>query len=573
MADDRRTGERADAPGTLTRLIEEVVKGAASAPEGDAGLERLRPGLLIGRYELLREVGRGGFGVVWEARDRELGRTVAFKALRVGGEASREKRLLAEAEVAARLSHPNIVTVLDVGRSEHGVHLVQEFLTGAPLSKRLSEGRLPLREALRIATELARGLAHAHAHGVVHRDLTPGNVQLCDDGQVKLLDLGMAAALGRRKLDGGTPAYMAPEQAEAAPEDERTDVYALGALLYRMLTGVAPVTTDAAGLHRSASRGLEVPEAPALATLVEAMLARAPTERPRDAQVVLEALQEISEALPRSLSGPSRARVRPPPRARWITTGVAAGLFAAALIGLPAALWLRGAPGKAGAEGAAPLVLAASSALLPCTWKQVHRVDFDAPVPGARWRNGDFKQQGLATRDGRGAWLQASDWNQLILPAGAKRPDLFAVEASFLAPPVTDQAVSVTLHVYGDPAGPIDHTSSDVIHGRGLVLIEAPGSPPRFEWGVPDGVNTRTVSSKGTLPATFTGRWRTLRLEGSRSRCWLRASLDGQPLVLETGACDLEGGSMILTGGGAAYVSANVLWREFRISEGDAGCQ
>ncbi|MBK9516773.1 MAG: serine/threonine protein kinase [Anaeromyxobacter sp.] len=576
MADERRPGgEPPGAPGTLTRLIEDVVRGAPDPARGAAWTDGLRSGTVIGRYELLREVGRGGFGVVWEARDRELGRTVAFKALRVRGEASRERRLLAEAEVAARLSHPNIVTVLDVGRGEHGVHLVQEFLTGATLSKRLAEGRLPLREALRVAVALARGLAHAHAHGVVHRDLTPGNVQLCDDGQVKLLDLGMAAALGRRKLEGGTPAYMAPEQAEAAPEDERTDVYALGVLLYRMLAGVAPQEADAAGRARSASRGIEVAEAPALGALVEAMLARAPTERPRDAAVVLEALQEIQEALPRSTSGPSRVRVRPAPRVRWVTAGVAAGLAAAALIGLPAALWLRGGgpPAEAAAATVAPLVLAASSALLPCTWKQVHRVDFDTPVPGARWRNGEFKEQGLATRDGRGAWRQASDWNQLILPAGQRRPDVFAVEASFLAAPVTDHAVTVTLHAYGDPAGPIDHTSSDVVHGRGIVLLQAPGNPPRFEWGIPDGVNTRMVSAKGTLPAPFTGRWRTLRIEGSRSRCWLRASLDGQPLVIETGACDLEGGSFVLTAGGAAYVSADVLWREFRLSEGDSGCQ
>ncbi len=140
MADDRPPpGGPAEPPGTLTRLIEEVVRGAADQVEREAE-SSLRPGLLIGRYELLREVGRGGFGVVWEARDRELGRTVAFKALRVSGEAARERRLLAEAEVAARLSHPNIVTVLDVGRSEHGVYLVQEFL---PTSRPVRPGPPP----------------------------------------------------------------------------------------------------------------------------------------------------------------------------------------------------------------------------------------------------------------------------------------------------------------------------------------------------------------------------------------------------------------------------------------------
>ncbi len=575
MADDRRAGDRADAPGTLTRLIEEVVKGASSAPEEGVGLERLRSGLLIGRYELLREVGRGGFGVVWEARDRELGRTVAFKALRVGGEAAREKRLLAEAEVAARLSHPNIVTVLDVGRSEHGVHLVQEFLTGAPLSKRLSEGRLPLREALRIATELARGLAHAHAHGVVHRDLTPGNVQLCDDGQVKLLDLGMAAALGRRKLDGGTPAYMAPEQAEAAPEDERTDVYALGALLYRMLTGVAPVSTDAAGRQRSASRGLEVPEAPALAALVEAMLARAPTDRPRDAQVVLEALQEISEALPRSLSGPSRVRVRPPPRARWITTGVMAGLLAAALLGLPAALWFRGAGPAQGAAAGAParLILAGTSAQTSCEWKEVFRTDFDSDKVKLAWRNGDYFGQELRKVDGVPVWFMGADWNQLWVPIGDVKPDVFAVHATFFVPPGGEFDAGAALEIFTDPVGPMHWSTSDQVHGGGIALQELPGRPPSFAWQFPSGSKTARTEYRGTLEGSFTGKWRTLRIEGSRSGGWLRASLDGHPIVVDVGARDLEGRHICLTGGTTSYHQANVMWKHLRVLEGGPGCR
>ena len=577
MADDRRSTGTRDAPGTLTSLIEEVVRGAgdgAGREGGGAWTDGMRSGTVIGRYELIREVGRGGFGVVWEARDRELGRTVAFKALRARGEVAREKRLLAEAEVAARLSHPNIVTVLDVGRSEGGVYLIQEFLSGVSLARRLAEGRLPLREALRVAVEVARGLAHAHAHGVVHRDLTPGNVQLCEDGQVKVLDLGMAAALGRRKVEGGTPAYMAPEQAEGAPEDERTDVYALGVLLYRLLTGVPPVKADASGRPRFASRGLEVPEAPALATLVEAMLARAPTGRPRDAQVVLEALLEIEAALPRGSGGSSRVRVRPPPRTRWVTTGALAGLLAAGVLGVPTALLIgvgRAQPSAPAPAAPQERIFVSSSTLLPCTWRPILNLDLTGPQPELRWRNGKLGEQGPGRRGGRGAWLQSSDWNQLFIPLGAARPDVFQVKASFL-PPSDGRSFYASVHVFGDPTGPLDTTSSDVDHGRGILFTQAPDRAPGFKLGVPQGIHTMLDLAQGSLPGTLVGRWHTITIEGSRSRCWLRVLLDGAPLLLDVGACDLVGGSVVLGSNGDPYVPAEVYWRDFILSEGQPSC-
>jgi len=283
-------------PGALSALLEEL---AAPAAPGDAGPnQELRPGMVVGRFELVRELGRGGFGVVYEARDRELGRLVAFKAVAAGGRAgTRQERLLREAEAAARLSHPNIVTLHDVGRSAHGPYLVLELLRGETLADRLQRGRLSVREALRIAIAVARGLAHAHARGVVHRDLTPGNVFLCEDGQVKVLDLGLAHVFGARKVEGGTAAYMAPEQERGAPEDERTDVFALGAILYRALVGDAPPRGDATRLPRPSL--LEVPDLPALADLLAAMMAPDPVHRPRDAEAVLAALEGLKRELSR----------------------------------------------------------------------------------------------------------------------------------------------------------------------------------------------------------------------------------------------------------------------------------
>jgi len=259
------------APGALTALLRELAGSPETKQEGSWG-DALVAGASIGRFQLVREVGRGGFGVVWEARDLQLGRSVAFKAVRAGGrEDLREERLLREAEAAARLSHPNLVTLHDVGSTPQGAYLVMELLRGQTLAERLLLGAVAPREAVRIATEVARGVAHAHAEGVIHRDLKPANVFLCEDGRVKVLDFGLAHAFGRRRAEGGTSGYMAPEQAEGAPEDERTDVYALGVILFELLTGGRPAP----------GASLEVPGAPALGPLVARMLERRPVDRPR----------------------------------------------------------------------------------------------------------------------------------------------------------------------------------------------------------------------------------------------------------------------------------------------------
>ncbi len=323
-------------PGTLTSLLEELVRDRRRGRDGDE--ERtIQAGTVVGRFEIVREIARGGFGVVYEAKDRELGRRVAFKVLRVqGGREVVEERLFNEAEAAARLSHPNVVTLYDLGWSEYGPYLVLELLQGETLAQRLAHGRVPLREAVRIGHEIAKGLAHAHSHGVVHRDLTPGNVFLCEDGQVKLLDLGMAYAFGHRKTEGGTPACMAPEQRRGAPEDERTDVFALGVLLHRMLAGDFPfpeIGTKPPG--RQLPPALEVPDEPGLGDLVARMLAFDPVERPRNAGEVLPTLAAFRTELERAPPRDQAVRVRK--RAPWrlaslvITGGLIIGAVAAYL--------------------------------------------------------------------------------------------------------------------------------------------------------------------------------------------------------------------------------------------------
>ncbi len=333
-------------PGTLTALLQEIAAAPGEA-QGGAWESVLRPGAVVGRFELVRELGRGGFGVVWEARDRELGRPVAFKAVRAGGKAAaREERLLREAEAAARLSHPNIVTLFDVGRAEQGPYLVLELLRGQTLATRLKQGPLPVADALRVAVEVAKGLAHAHGEGVVHRDLKPENVFLCEDGQVKVLDLGMAHAFGRRKADGGTAAYMAPEQMAGAPEDERTDVFALGLMLFEMLSGKLPFPDTKALASSTPAPLIETPEAPGIGDLLERMLAKEPVRRPRDGGSVQEALSSIRDAPARAGPAPAPVRVR-----RRLPTlavmGIPAALLGAVLAGV-LSFYPRLRPGPSG---------------------------------------------------------------------------------------------------------------------------------------------------------------------------------------------------------------------------------
>lgn len=294
------TGPRGD----LSALVAEL----ARAPERDlaeAWERSLRPGEVVGRFEILRELGRGGFGVVFEARDLELGRRVAFKAIRPGLRArdpGRESLLRREAEAIARLQHPGLVTLFDLGQCDRGPYLVLELLEGETLAERLRSGPLALREAVRIALEVARALAHAHAHGVLHRDLKPSNVFLATGGAVKVLDFGLAHVFGAGGPAGsGTPGYMAPEQVAGGAEDERTDVHALGVLLHELLAPRgegAPTAPDLAARPDAARPLLDAPRVPAaLAALAARMVAPDPAARPASAGAVVRELERIAAAL------------------------------------------------------------------------------------------------------------------------------------------------------------------------------------------------------------------------------------------------------------------------------------
>ncbi len=291
------------APGAITALLEEL---AATPDIWGPQREVLAPGDVVAdRFELAREIGRGGFGVVLEAWDRQLSRRVAFKVLRPAPRTRADLQtssLLEEAEVAAQLQHPNIITVFDVGSCEAGPYLILELLRGETLAVRLERGPLPAREAVRVAVETARGLEHAHKSGVVHRDLKPSNVFLGEDGSVKLLDFGLALVLGSRGSGGGgTPGYMAPEMSRSERGDERSDVFGLGTVLFEMLTG-RPAYPARRGRSTVLEAGpeplLEAPGVRApLAALVRDMIAKDPGARPRDGGAALDRLLDVERHL------------------------------------------------------------------------------------------------------------------------------------------------------------------------------------------------------------------------------------------------------------------------------------
>ncbi|MBK9516689.1 MAG: protein kinase [Anaeromyxobacter sp.] len=319
-------------PSALSRLLGEL---AAVPDAADAWKALLSAGQRIGRFELRRELGRGGFGVVWEAQDTELLRLVAFKVVRPGRASHGGARLLREAEAVARLQHPNLVTLYDAGTCDSGPYLVLELLRGQTLAERLAAGPVALPEAVRIAAEVARGLAHAHDEGVIHRDLKPSNVFLCEGGAVKVLDFGMAHAFGWQRAAGGTPACMAPEQWHGAPEDQRTDLFALGVLLHELLSGELPFGEDGAACRAGrAAPALPVPAAPGLGDLVGRLLAQDPADRPRRAAEVvalLEAERRLLAPGDTSLTVALPVPRRPPRRLAALTAlGVAVGLLVGA---------------------------------------------------------------------------------------------------------------------------------------------------------------------------------------------------------------------------------------------------
>jgi serine/threonine protein kinase/Tol biopolymer transport system component len=314
----------------------------------------LQSGTKLGPYEIQSSIGAGGMGEVYKARDKRLNRDVAIKVLPASFSADpdRLQRFAQEARAAAALSHPNILSIFDIGEDGGAPYVVSELLEGETLRDRLRNGPLAPRKAIDYAAQVARGLATAHEKGIVHRDLKPENIFITNDGRVKILDFGLAK-LTRPETDEssetltqqvgtdagtvmGTAGYMAPEQVRGKAADARSDIFAFGAILYEMLSGKRAFRGDSSADTMSAILKEDPPElsetnrnvSPALERIVRHCLEKNPAERfqsTRDVAFNLDALTDIST--------PSRSGVRAIPEEktanRWILPIIGAALLVA----------------------------------------------------------------------------------------------------------------------------------------------------------------------------------------------------------------------------------------------------
>ncbi len=327
------------------------------------------PGRQISHYQILSLLGRGGMGDVYRARDARLGRDVALKVLPIAyaSDADRLRRFEQEARSAGRLNHPNVVTVYDVGVDGGAPYIVAELLEGDELRAHLNQGRIPQPRALDYARQMASGLAAAHGKGIVHRDLKPENIFVTTDGRVKILDFGLAkltSPISGSSLETnpqpvttpgvvmGTVGYMSPEQVRGQETDERSDIFALGVILYEMLSGKRTFPGESAVEVMNAILKEDPPDlgetnaknAPVLERIVRRCLEKKPDQRFQSASDLCFALEALS-----STSTPS-ARVEKRVVAAKVWPGV---VWVAALAMLAAiAVWFvarRGAVSEPGA--------------------------------------------------------------------------------------------------------------------------------------------------------------------------------------------------------------------------------
>jgi serine/threonine protein kinase len=316
-------------------------------------------GTHIGPYEVVGPIGAGGMGEVYRARDTRLGRDVAIKILpsNFADDADRQRRFEQEARAMAGLNHPNIVAIYDVGAHDGSPYIVTELLEGETLGERLRGGALPVRKAIEYGIEIARGLAAAHNHTLVHRDLKPDNIFITKDGRVKILDFGLAKFLAAEEpqdrsnlptLDVhttpgivlGTVGYMSPEQVRGQTADHRADIFSFGAVLYEMASGKrafkgTTIADTMSAILKEDPPDLSEPNRavpPGVDRIVRHCLEKNREERFQSARDVAFGLESLS-----GLTASSPAGVEKMPGRRW-GTGLTASLIGSAvlLIGLAA---------------------------------------------------------------------------------------------------------------------------------------------------------------------------------------------------------------------------------------------
>ncbi len=357
---------------------DDIVLNDAPPPD-DRPFEELPTIGHIGRYALKYRLGEGGLGTVYAALDPLLTRAIAVKTLHVEVEpehrAALEASFLHEARAAAGLNHPHIVTVYDAGASEHGLYIAMERLKGSDLRQLLQGGWRPTpQQAATIVRRVADALAYAHDKGVVHCDIKPANIFMVSRTSPKVLDFGIAHVAKRpggptqAPFAAGSPCYMAPEQLRGEPVDRRSDVYALGAVLYELLTfkrafsGATLEEIVDAALNQDPTPVQDLnPEAPAtLAAIAQRALAKDPAQRFRSARQLAQALRLWMAEQPATPAVPQLERSAP---RRW--DRLALGVAALGGIGLVAALLWPSSPGPTAMQEPAPAASAPQVAAAP----------------------------------------------------------------------------------------------------------------------------------------------------------------------------------------------------------------
>jgi TolB-like protein len=323
-----------DADAGAETFFEQLGEVVRAAPAEALALS-LPEGSRVGSYEILGELGRGGMGVVYRARDVRLGRLAALKFLPalLSSDSAAKERLVAEAKAASASDHPNIATLYEIGEAEGGsLYLAMACHEGQTLKDRLASGPLPLEDATDIARQVAEGLAAAHRRNVVHCDIKPANVFITEDGLVKILDFGVARVAAAETAETGramgTVAYMSPEQTRGGRVDHRTDLWSLGVLLYEMVAGRHPFQADdEATLVRAILKEEPAPLVvePGLGRVVARLLAKIPADRHASAGEVARELATWSRD--RGTAGRSRRTRRTVSVAALAIAALVAGAF------------------------------------------------------------------------------------------------------------------------------------------------------------------------------------------------------------------------------------------------------
>ncbi len=466
----------------------------------------LKEGTLLGRYRILGPLGAGGMGEVYRAHDTGLGRDVAVKVLppEAASDPEHLARLRREARTLARLSHPGILEVFDVGEKEGVTYVVTELLEGVTLRERLGRGPLPWRRAVEIAADLAEALGAAHGAGVVHRDLKPDNVFLTRDGRVKVLDFGLARptpaassesetedlpALTRPGMVMGTLGYMSPEQLRGEPVDGRSDIFALGCVLWEMLAGRSPfrrstATETCAAILSEDPPPLELddPGAPAvLPAVLERCLARDPEARFQSAADLAFLLRR----LPGWGTHPARSRERHATRRRALPFLAAALL---ALVAAALALW-RPWHGGAPAGGPVPLVASGRHRILVLPFINLtgeDRLDSLGALIASSMARGPFPLPGYSVEPAAGPAAVTSGARFVISGTIETGGEGIRVRAQ-LADPARDRVVLVCDPVHApaaDPEAAVEPVRQRVLGAVALRLtpgLDVAMTPPTLD--------------------------------------------------------------------------------------------